>query len=183
MNSNNDFQKMTELDRMAMFDKYLDKYVSEDMRHWLSINGFFSQAASTRFHGSYEGGLFDHSYIVMKSLLDLTEKLGLKWGREDSPFIVGMFHDLCKIDQYRRLPDGRYMFVNNTEVRGHGIKSVILLSRLMDLTEEEKDCIAYHMGAFTDREEWRLYTNAVHKHPNVLWTHTADMMASHIDGV
>ena len=41
-------------------------------------------------------------------------------------------------------------------------------------------CIRYHMGAFTEKEEWRLYTRAVNQFPNVLWTHQADMIASHI---
>ena len=51
------------------------------------------------------------------------------------------------------------------------------------LTEEEIMCIRYHMGAFTDKEEWRDYTNAVKNFPNVLWTHQADMLASHVSGV
>lgn len=36
------------------------------------------------------------------------------------------------------------------------------------------------MGAFTDKEEWNNYTRAIHKYPNVLWTHHADMIAAHI---
>lgn len=175
--------RMTEIERMAKFDTFLDRFVGADMKYWLVNNGFFTQAASTKFHGSYEGGLFDHSYAVMRHLLDLTDRLGLQWQREESPYIVGMFHDLCKIDQYVRLPDGRYKFIYNTEVKGHGDKSVILLARLMPLTEEEMNCIRYHMGAFTEKEAWRTYTDAIHKYPNVMWTHTADMMASHIDGI
>ena len=41
--------------------------------------GFFTAPASTRYHGAYEGGLFDHSLEVGKQLVNLTEKLGLKW--------------------------------------------------------------------------------------------------------
>ena len=44
-------------------------------------------------------------------------------------------------------------------------------------------CVLYHMGAFTDREHWREFTNAVQRFPNVLWTHHADMIASHVVGV
>ena len=47
----------------------------------------------------------------------------------------------------------------------------------------ELNSIRYHMGAFTDKEEWRDYTCAVHRYPNVLWTHHADMIASHVHGV
>ncbi len=171
-------------DRMRDFEKTIARYLPKDMFSWLDSNGFFTQAASTRFHGSYEGGLFDHSFSVMKNLKKLTGRLDLEWEREESPLIVGMFHDLCKIDQYERIDNGRYKWVNDTEIKGHGDKSVILLSRLMPITEEEADCIRYHMGAFVeDKDEWKQYTDAMHKHPNVLWTHTADMMASHLDGV
>lgn len=44
-------------------------------------------------------------------------------------------------------------------------------------------CIRYHMGAFTDKSEWNDYTRAVSQYPNVLWTHQADMLVSHIAGV
>ena len=54
---------------------------------------------------------------------------------------------------------------------------------LVQLTEEEIMCIRYHMGAFTDKSEWNDYTRAVHQYPNVLWTHQADMLASHVAGV
>lgn len=43
--------------------------------------------------------------------------------------------------------------------------------------------IQYHMGAFCDKSEWNDYTRAVHKYTNVLWTHQADMLASHVEGV
>ena len=48
---------------------------------------------------------------------------------------------------------------------------------------EEVLCIRYHMGAFVSKEEWQDYTRAVNKYPNVLWTHTADMLASHVAGI
>ena len=48
---------------------------------------------------------------------------------------------------------------------------------------EEIACIRYHMGAFTDKSEWNDYTRAVKAYPNVLWTHQADMLASHVKGV
>lgn len=53
----------------------------------------------------------------------------------------------------------------------------------MTLTDEEIMCIRYHMGAFTDKSEWNDYTRAVRNYPNVLWTHQADMLASHVAGV
>ena len=48
---------------------------------------------------------------------------------------------------------------------------------------EEIMCIRWHMGAFDERENWKYYSAAVKKYPNVLYTHVADMTASQIIGV
>ena len=61
--------------------------------------------------------------------------------------------------------------------------SASVMKFLVQLTEEEIMCIRYHMGAFTDKDEWNDYTRAVSFYPNVLWTHQADMLASHGMGV
>lgn len=165
--------------------------VSDDMVDYLRTYGFFAAPASTKYHGNYEGGLFEHSYAVTKFLLTLTKDNHLRWCKARSPYIVGMFHDLCKIDQYRidnSLPymvgePTRYEYNTNTLLKGHGEKSVMLLSQFYRLTEEEICCIRYHMGAFTPKEEWNDYTGAIHAYPNVLWTHHADMLASHVAGI
>lgn len=171
-----------------------------DMLDWLVNKGFFKVPASTKYHGAYEGGLYQHSASVMEFLVQLTKDNDLHWQDERSPYIVGMFHDLCKIDQYRSIikpvehldNDGVATFYNecvgfeynpDTLLKGHGDKSVMLLSQFYRLTEEEICCIRYHMGAFTPKEEWNDYTGAIHSYPNVLWTHQADMLATHVAGV
>jgi hypothetical protein len=79
--------------------------------------------------------------------------------------------------------DGHWDYNPEPFIKGHGDKSVMMLSTMLQLTEEEMFCIRFHMGAFTDSSEWKFYTNAVHKFPNVLWTHQADMIAAHCLGV
>lgn len=103
-----------------------------------------------------------------------------KYHDPESPYIIGMFHDICKTDNYMRDAHGKYEYNTETLLKGHGDKSVMILASLPSLTEEEVMCIRYHMGAFTDKEEWNNYTRAIHKYPNVLWTHHADMIAAHI---
>lgn len=170
-----------------------------DMLDWLVNKGFFKAPASTKYHGAHEGDLYQHSALVMKFLVQLTKDNDLHWQDERSPYIVGMFHDLCKIDQYRvKYYDGmildedkksvyrgktQWEYNTDTLLKGHGEKSVMLLSQFYRLTEEEICCIRYHMGAFTPKEEWNDYTGAIHAYPNVLWTHQADMLASHVAGV
>lgn len=192
---------MTDKERLdLMMATNLSEIVKEDFLKWLAESGFFTAPASTKYHGNYAGGLFDHSFTVMNLLVELSAANGLKWKRPASPFLVGMFHDLCKIDQYRPIIKAVEHFDNdqvatfynecvgfeynpNTLLKGHGDKSVMLLSQFTTLTDEETACIRYHMGAFTEKEEWRDYTRAVHAFPNVLWTHQADMLASHVVGI
>lgn len=171
---------------------------NEAFTAFLTDEGFFDAPASTKYHGVYSGGLFDHSAMVYVELKKLTEKLGLKWKRPESVFIVGMFHDLCKYDQYVEVPGtetdigngtkittqggSHYEYNKNTLLKGHGSKSVILLSQFLPLTEEEILCIRYHMGPY-ETEEWNEFDKAIRKYPNVYFTHAADMIASKIDDV
>lgn len=85
-----------------------------------------------------------------------------------------------KCDSYIHNPDGTYSYNPNILLPGHGDKSVILAQKIVDLTDEEMACIRWHMGAFDDKENWDKYGKSIEKYPNVLWTHTADMMAARI---
>lgn len=179
----------SESDYLVTENAKLMKYLQEE--------GFFTAPASTKYHGAYEGGLYDHSNAVFLRLQKLTEDNHLEWQRPESPFIIGYFHDLCKCDQYIKVPgktievagasfidnDGyHYEFNTNTLLKGHGSKSVMILSRFINLTEEEMLCIRYHMGAY-EKEEWAEFDQAIRKYPNVLWTHMADQLASKVDGI
>lgn len=169
--------------------------LNNQLFNYLDESGFYEQVASTRFHGDYRGGLFDHSLEVTNKLLELTQKLDLKWQRPESPYIIGMFHDLCKIDEYDYSieKEGKVMFgeddivgeeleihkVSDTIIKGHGDKSIIYLSQFLTLTEEEILCIRYHMGAY-NTDDWNGYDQAIRKFETVLWTHVADMYASKV---
>lgn len=155
--------------------------------HVLNImtdRGFLEAPASTRYHGNYAGGLFDHSVNVALILEQMSKELNLTWMEEDSALRIGLLHDLCKIDSYKLDKATQVWEHRSTLVKGHGVKSVIYAAEYgANLTEEERACILYHMGAYTPKEEWQNYNDAVRIFPNVLWTHTADMVASHIIGV
>lgn len=164
---------------LAMLDRMLlEQIISQEFYDWLIENGFTTAPASTQYHGSYEGGLYDHSEKVTCVLVNLTEQLNLKWQRPESPYIVGMFHDLCKIDQYEKSATFLgYNFRKDVLLTGHGEKSVMLLAQHMQLTEEEVMCIRYHMEGY-NTGDWELLDEAVRKFPNIIFTHTADMIAS-----
>ena len=198
---------MTREERITDFIKLWSEYAPEDsdelivgnnrLMDYLENEGFFTAPASTKYHGAYEGGLYDHCKRVFLRLKWLTEDNEFTWKRDESPFIIGMFHDLCKCDQYIK-KDGcltdveglmmtgdnlyHYEYNTNTLLKGHGSKSIMILSQFINLTEEEMLCIRYHMGAY-EKEEWTEFDKAIHKYPNVLWTHMADMLASKVDDV
>ena len=188
---------LTDKDRMKMFNDTVGKFIDPEWMDWLIGHGFFVKPAAIKHHGNYTGGLFDHSFEVMEDLVEMTEKLGLEWQEERSPYIVGIFHDLCKVDDYidENAQDMVVMgtgspisknpkWTYNDEVimKGHGEKSIILLSQFITLTEEEILCIRFHMGAY-NTDDWNGFDKAIRKYPTVLFTHTADMYASKVKHV
>ena len=174
----------SKLDRIKEYRDFMD---GMDTLEYEALDklGFFTAPASTKYHGAYEGGLFDHSLEVARQLVKLTNKLNLDWKRSESPYIVGMFHDLCKCNAYVwDIETNSYKYNNDIIIPGHGEKSIIMYQRMDFLTTEEIACIRWHMGAYEkDPKMWEYYGRAIEKYPNVLYTHTADMIASKIVGV
>lgn len=158
------------------------------LSNFLDELGYFTAPAAISHHGNYIGGLYDHSKQVATELQNLTDRLGLRWDNSRSPFVVGMLHDLCKCDDYVQDESGAWVYNKNKLLPGHGDKSVMMAQQIMAVTEggltnEEMYCIRWHMGAFDDKENWSCYSAAVKVYHNVLYTHTADMIASQIIGV
>lgn len=186
-------------ERIEFFERCVVPIVGEACAERMVRNGFLRAPASKGHHSNYEGGLFDHSVEMAMQLQNLTDKLGLSWLDKESAFRVGILHDLCKIDVYRKVIDkpgifdfevfatepeeSHYEWDDSPTIKGHGDKSVIYaLNWGCPLTEEEIACITYHMGAY-ETNRWDAFSNAIKKFPNVLYTHTADMIADKIMGV
>lgn len=178
---------ITKADRMRQYNEFLSETEIPEIisAERLNFIGFFDSPASTRYHGDYSGGLFDHSIAVARTLVNLTERLNLSWENRRSPYLVGMFHDLCKCGLYEYKAEyDVYVYASDLTVPGHGDRSVIMLQNYINLTEEEILCIRWHIGAYERNPKmWTYYGRAIEKYPNVLYTHTADMIASKILGV
>ena len=154
----------------------------EKLFWYIESEGFLELPASLSHHLNSKGGLLIHSVNVADALLDLTDKLDLKWERDESPIIVGLFHDLCKLEFYVAEPSGdkfRHNDYPTYNFGGHGILSVFLAQKFIKFTDEEAHCIRFHMGAY-EQKDWSAFDLAIKKYPNVLYTHTADMIASKI---
>lgn len=180
----NELAKVNEENHSAFLKQPDHVIVPKNFTLWLKAHGFFVAPASLGHHGNQCGGLFAHSNTVAEELKKYTANLGITWVEKYSPWIVGMFHDICKIDDYMyNYREDRWEWNKNQILTGHGEKSLIMLQRHFTLTEQEIACIRWHMGSFTDQKEWEYYGRAVERYPTVLFTHTADMYASHVLGV
>lgn len=174
----------------------------EDVIKYCEEHDMYTAPSSTRFHLASKGGLLQHSlnvYNVAKNILFDNEdgtysyKIdGVEVARvsEDTLKISTLLHDFCKMDTYKpvyktkKYDDGsehkyisKYTYSEEFSF-GHGEKSVYLLSRMMDLTEEEASAIRWHMGAFGNEEQTWPMNNAIKKYPFIWAVHTADMEAS-----
>ena len=146
----------------------------------LRETSFYKMPASTIFHHNFEGGLNQHCIEVWDNLEKLTSALGLEWQDPSSPFIIAMLHDACKIDAYYLNRDYGVWERNENHPEGHGDLSIEVAEQLgIELTDEEKACIRWHMGAFDCPANWNRFTDAISQYPNVLWTHAADMISTH----
>lgn len=155
---------------------------------------FFIAPASTRFHGSYEGGLLEHSINVYHCLKDYLSRQRVKElynldYTDESIAIVSLLHDLCKVNCYvkgtRNVKDksGVWQQVPTFEYAddmpyGHGEKSVYIISGFMKLTREEAFAIRYHMG-FSGTEPQNNVGSAFEKYPLAFALSTADMEATY----
>lgn len=168
-------------------DKFLEYLLS-------NASDFFEAPASTRFHGSYAGGLVEHSLNVFDCLRHylnrerVKETYGLNFS-DESIAIVSLLHDVCKINCYkpgtRNVKDenGKWQVVATYEYDdklpyGHGEKSVYILSGYMRLTREEAFAIRYHMG-FAGGEDERNVGKAFEMFPLAFALSVADMEATY----
>jgi hypothetical protein len=184
-------------------DEFIDVYKrnikrdgSDKLFEYISskASDFFSAPASTRFHGSYKGGLVVHSLNVYKCLIDYLsrdrakEKYNMQYD-DESIAIVALLHDICKINCYkpgtRNVKDenGVWKSVSTFEFEdnlpyGHGEKSVYIISGFMRLTREESFAIRYHMG-FSGVEDKRSIGDAFKMFPLAFALCTADMEATY----
>ena len=142
----------------------------DDLLKWLEQSDFFTAPASSKYHGSYEGGLLQHSLNVYENLdriiaahEDLNgylEFISRERNVQETQIIVSLFHDLCKTYLYTTEKRNRknefgqwesydaYTYDEAFKYGGHGSKSVYIVQNFMKLTPEEATAINCHMGAF-----------------------------------
>lgn len=186
----------TKTNFIKSYREHIHRSGSEDLLYYLmNQSNFLKDPASTKYHLSCPGGLALHSLHVFYRLQWLvrqesgwseTHDSEFRCPSEESVAIVALLHDLCKADTYVPLlsPDSNLSSYRKEDLFpfGHGEKSVYIISKFMQLTDEEALAIRYHMSSWNAAEgdtAGRVYEQ------NLLafLLHVADEYATFIDEV
>ena len=168
-------------------DKLLEYLLSDK-------SDFFTAPASTRFHGSYEGGLLEHSLNVYHCLKDYLSReraktvYGMNYS-EETIAVSALLHDICKVNfykvDYRNAKNDKgvwekvpYYAIDDRLPYGHGEKSVYIITGFMKLSREEAFAIRYHMG-FSTEDDPNQVGRSFEMFPLGFALSTADMEASY----
>jgi hypothetical protein len=169
----------------------------ENLLEFIRKSDFYTAPASTRFHGSYEGGLLEHSLNVLDCLAEKNASDNAIWHKElvnvqsESIVISALLHDLCKTYFYttemrnKKDESGAWVqvpfyTVNDLIPYGHGEKSVMMIEEYIKLLPAERYAIRWHMGSYEPKELWNTLGTAMEKYPLVLALHEADMEATYL---
>lgn len=166
----------------SAFPRGDDSIVSKMLREI----GYYRAPASKGHHLAEPGGLMVHSVNVTQRLVDLSVAWHVNWPRVESPYIVGMLHDLVKCRCYRAVDGAEQAWEYvQPEYPGHGACSVAIAAELgIQLMREEIAAITFHMGLWGvgkeyTEDEFRAAMK-VFASP-IVATHTADWYAAEVD--
>ena len=168
--------------------------------------GFFTAPCSGAYHLAKEGGLAEHSLNVYK-IMDADA--AMKFGTDEYVSIINsikvcaLLHDVGKCGDYGKpnyvpnmIKDGRptkadpvqkykqseskpYETNKDLSPIDHEIRSVKIVSKYIDLTEDEELAILWHNGLYGNFK----YQIQSHETPLYLLLHSADMWASRVTEV
>ena len=168
--------------------------------------GFFTAPCSGSYHLAKEGGLAEHSLNVYKIMReDAASKMPYSYRNKnyDSIIICSLLHDVGKCGDYGKpnyvpnmIKDGRptkadpvqkykqseskpYETNKDLSPIDHEIRSVKIVSKYIDLTEDEELAILWHNGLYGNFK----YQIKSHETPLYLLLHSADMWASRVTEV
>ncbi|ONI45376.1 hypothetical protein AN641_00685 [Candidatus Epulonipiscioides gigas] len=184
---------------LELFDNNIKRTGADKLKDWLINSDFFTAPASTRFHLSCEGGLAQHSLNVYNRLIK--EIKSEYESVENSPYlleslvIVGLLHDVCKVDFYEvemrnvknkltnKWEQEPFYKINDKLPIEHSSKSQYIIRSFIELTRDESIAIMSHMGAFDSAVKGGSFTivEALKKFELALLLHIADLKATDID--
>ena len=131
--------------------------------------------ASTRFHQSYEGGLYDHIELgmnVVDTLYDFLKSIGFSLGfTKDDAMFVYLIHDFGKTELYRQVSPGVFKYIPNKP--SHEMLCKILLrEQCMTLSSEHDQAVTFHHGGWSTAKQPPTLSQLTY------FTHICDLIAS-----
>ena len=149
----------------------LIKYIQE--------SDYFIAPASTKYHGSYTGGLAEHSLKVYNIFKDKVKYYNLDI-ELNSIIICSLLHDVCKVGLYKG-SEGNYSYDREIIKEGHSKRSIEIIKQFITLKEQEEMIIKYHMGfygteiiPYSQEYSSKEYMDAGRKEPLVILFHHSD---------
>lgn len=138
---------------LEIYQSKIKRAGSEELLEWLTSSDFFTAPASTRYHGSFEGGLVTHSVNVYRCLAEELELSGLSnTYTEETVALVSLLHDVCKANFYKKgtrnvKENGQWVTKEVFEIDekfpcGHGEKSVIILQNFIHLCSNMENLLS-----------------------------------------
>lgn len=178
---------------LALYKENITRDGADDLMEWLTTSDFFVAPASTKFHGSYAGGLLEHSLNVYDCLVEELDILDIKDNYSaETVALVSLLHDICKVNFYKKgirnvKENGLWVTKEVYEIDekfpcGHGEKSVIILQNFMSLSAEEIFAIRAHMGGFdTSVKGGDYFISKIFERSKLsVLLHLADMKATYL---
>lgn len=136
------------------------------MQTWLNTTDFSDAPASSRYHDSNQHGLLEHTLKVVEKLSELYECYSFERYSSTYSFasavLVALVHDWCKIGYYEKYyrnvkneNKGQWEQVESFRIKdftdsclGHGVSSMFLANKFVNLTTAEAEAIRWHMGEY-----------------------------------
>lgn len=151
---------MTNIEKFENLARMTEKANIENLIQYCKDSDFYTAWASSSYHLNMQGGLLQHSLNVCEYAMTLWNSFNSKVSLQ-SVIFCSLFHDLGKSglkgDEYyvpNTLKSGNIsgtkpIKINpKLRIKNHAMRSVLTLSKFVDMTEDEKVCIISHDGFY-----------------------------------
>lgn len=177
----------------------------EGLISFLESSDFFIAPASTQYNNAYDGGLCEHSLEVYYNLEKLVETFGKKAYPSSTLKIIGLLHDLNKINFYEKYVKNRKVYsltgtkydemgkydwvsehafaVKDAKERyvagNRGVNTFLLISKYIPLSQEEVVALL-NFSTIKDDSEYNYDLGQILlKYNLTALLHTADFLATY----
>lgn len=140
---------------------------------------WLTSPASTKYHLAVEKGLLIHSVGVAYNLMEIKNVM-LPQIEDEVCIVIGLFHDVGKLGMPTKplylKNEGGYHYNPDSVSMGLAVRSLYLISKFLNLTDDEAQAITYHDGQYIEENKIVAHRES----PLTLLVHYADYWTAHI---